>query len=141
MDIIDTIQGSQSIASEFVPEAAAAPSFANITIAALDAADPAALDALQFGVIGLSKAGITERYNAWESRMAGLSRESVLGQDFFLTTGICMNNFLVAQRFEDEPELDTVLDYVLTFRMRPTPVKLRLLQHPDIAVRYLLIQR
>ncbi len=29
-----------------------------------------------------------------------------------------MNNFLVAQRFEDEEEIDAILNYVLTFRMR-----------------------
>jgi hypothetical protein len=52
-----------------------------------------------------------------------------------------MNNFLVAQRFVDEPVLDVTLDYVLTFRMRPTPAKLRLLQQPDGRLHYILIQR
>ena len=71
----------------------------------------------------------------------GCLRESVLNQNFFLTTGVCMNNFLVAQRFEDEAELDVTIDYVLTFRMRPTPVKLRLLKHPAVRLRYILVQR
>ena len=74
-------------------------------------------------------------------QQAGLAQGNVLGEEFFVTTGICMNNFLVAQRFIDEPLLDVILDYVLTFRMRPTPVKLRLLQHPDAPMRYILIQR
>ena len=39
-----------------------------------------------------------------------------------------MNNYLVAQRFIDEPEIDDTIDFVLTLRMRPTPVKLRLLK-------------
>jgi photoactive yellow protein len=115
--------------------------FASVTITALDAADDATLDGLTFGVVGLDGSGITTRYNLRESRLAGLSRDTVVGQDFFMTTGICMNNFLVAQRFEDEASLDVVLDYVLTLRMRPTPVKLRLLKHPASATRYVLIQR
>jgi photoactive yellow protein len=115
--------------------------FDSVTIAALEAADDALLDGLTFGVVGLDARNITSRYNLRESQLAGLSRDSVVGQDFFMTTGICMNNFLVAQRFEDEAPLDVVLDYVLTLRMRPTPVKLRLLKQPTIATRYVLIQR
>jgi photoactive yellow protein len=121
------------------PDTAAAaggtlPDFAHVTLAQLDAADASLLDTLNFGVVGLERTGRTALYNAYESQMAGLSRESVLGRDFFLTIGVCMNNFLVAQRFEDDPALDVTLDYVLTFRMRPTPVKLR-------RFRYILIQR
>ncbi len=115
--------------------------FGGIAFAELDAADAAALDRLAFGVVGLDAAGRTQAYNLFESRLAGLSRESVLDQEFFLVTGVCMNNFLVAQRFEDEPALDVTLDYVLTFRMRPTPAKLRLLQQPGGKLHYILIQR
>jgi photoactive yellow protein len=116
-------------------------SFASITIAELEGGDAAALNALSFGVVGLDATGHTQAYNLCESRLAGLSQQSVLKQAYFLTTGICMNNFLVAQRFDDEPVLDVTLDYVLTFRMRPTPVKLRLLQHPGSRLHYILIQR
>jgi photoactive yellow protein len=115
--------------------------FADITFAELNAADDAALNELSFGVVGLDASGRTRAYNLFESGLAGLSRDSVLSQEFFLTTGVCMNNFLVAQRFVDEPVLDVTLDYVLTFRMRPTPAKLRLLQQPDGRLHYILIQR
>jgi photoactive yellow protein len=115
--------------------------FGGMTQAALDAADAAALDRLDFGVVGLDAAGRTQAYNLFECRLAGLSRESVINQEFFLVTGVCMNNFLVAQRFEDEPALDVTLDYVLTFRRRPTPAKLRLLQQPGGKLHYILIQR
>lgn len=115
--------------------------FAGITVAALDAAGAEMLDGLTFGVIGMDAAGRTKTYNLCESRLAGLSRDSVLDQEFFLSTGVCMNNFLGAQRFEDEPTLDVTLDYVLTFRMRPTPAKLRLLQQPGGRLHYVLVQR
>jgi hypothetical protein len=52
-----------------------------------------------------------------------------------------MNNFLVAQRFEDEAELDEIVPYVLTLRMRPTKVRLRLLKTPETALSYILIER
>jgi photoactive yellow protein len=115
--------------------------FGGITFAELEVSDAAALDALAFGIVGLDASGHTQVYNLFESRLAGLSRENVLNHEFFLTTGVCMNNFLVAQRFEDEPVLDVTLDYVLTFRMRPTPAKLRLLQQPGGRLHYVLVQR
>ena len=103
--------------------------------------DPARLDRLPFGVVGLSPAGIVEVYNQTEARLAGLNRDDVLGTSFFLSVAQCMNNFLVAQRFDDEDEIDAIVAYVLTFRMRPTPVRLRLIKRADHPRRYLLIQR
>jgi hypothetical protein len=52
-----------------------------------------------------------------------------------------MNNFMVAQRFEDEPELDDIVPYVLTLRMRPTRVRLRLLATAGAPRHYILIER
>ena len=51
----------------------------------------------------------------------------------------------MAQRFDDvlagETALDETLDYVFTLRMRPTPVVLRLLFAPDVALRYVVVLR
>lgn len=140
--MIETSPGSTVGLTPGIPATAGSKdSFDSIDVATLDAAPAEALDALSFGVIGLDAAGCTRTYNLRESELAGLSRESVMGQEFFVTTGVCMNNFLVAQRLEDEAVLDVTIDYVLTFRMRPTPVKLRLLKQPDGRLRYVLIQR
>lgn len=115
--------------------------FLDVSIRELDGMDDARLDTLPFGVIGLNAEGETVIYNATESSYAGLSRASVIGRPFFLATGVCMNNFLVAQRLEDEPELDATIDYVLTFRMRPTPVKLRMLKSAAARHRFILLRR
>jgi photoactive yellow protein len=115
--------------------------FAEISPANLDSLTKNELDSLSFGVVGFAPDGIVEIYNATESRFAGLPAETVMGSSFFLSTAQCMNNFMVAQRFEDEPELDTIIDYVLTFRMRPTPVRLRLLKDAAASRSYLLIKR
>jgi photoactive yellow protein len=115
--------------------------FATSSIRDIEGAPGEQLDALPFGVIGFGADGNVEFYSAAESRMAGLSPERVLGKHVFTAVAPCMNNYLVAQRFEDEPELDATIDYVLTLRMRPTPVKLRMLQSAGAARRYVLVQR
>jgi photoactive yellow protein len=115
--------------------------FDTIDPISLDRGDSAFLDSLSFGVIGLSQSMIVEIYNATEAAYARLRPETVLGQNFFLTVAICMNNFMVAQRYEDEAEIDAVIDYVLTFRMRPTPVRMRLIKQPNLQRHYLLIKR
>ena len=107
----------------------------------LNVALEADLDALGFGVIGLDPEGIVEVYNTFEATAAGLTRDRVLGKHFFFDVAPCMNNFMVAERLENEAVVDSILPYVLTFRMRPTPVRLRLLRAPDCQRRYVLVER
>lgn len=113
--------------------------------AQLAALTDAELDELVFGVIAFDAEGAVRRYNALESQLAGLSPARVLGQPLFTVVAPCMNNFLVAQRFDDAAEegsvLDVTVDYVLTLRMRPAKVKLRLLAEPGAALRHVLVHR
>jgi photoactive yellow protein len=103
------------------------------------------LDNLEFGVIGFDADTVVTHYNAFEARAAGLSPQRVLGQPLFTLVAPCMNNFMVAQRFEDAAQsgtaLDDTIDYVLTLRMRPVKVKLRLLAGAERGTRYVLVQR
>lgn len=115
--------------------------FEAVRIEELLALDDERLDALPFGVIGFAPDSIVTLYNATESKNAGLRPERVLGKHFFEEVAPCMNNFMVAQRFADEDELDHIVPYVLTLRMRPTPVRLRLLKAPGYATRFVLIER
>jgi photoactive yellow protein len=80
-------------------------------------------------------------YNLWESKMAGLSKERVLARNFFSEIAPCTNNYMIAERFLNEPELDATLDYVFTLRMKPTVVKLRLLVSATADHIYLLVNR
>lgn len=111
-------------------------------LAALSDAD---LDLLDFGVIGFDDSTVVCRYNKMESTEAGLSPQRVLDQPLFTNVAPCMNNFMVAQRFEDAQDqdapLDVTIDYVLTLRMRPVKVALRLVAVPGAAVRYVLVRR
>lgn len=116
-------------------------SFNEVTLDLLDTGAEAELDELPFGVIGFNRDGLIETYNAMEAKLAGLSPEKVMGRHLFEVVAPCMNNFMVAQRFEEESALDEVIDYVLTFRMRPQRVSLRLLQQPGRSRRYIAIVR
>ncbi len=103
------------------------------------------LNALDFGVIGFDNEGLVKVYNAYESKMTGLSYESVINADLFNAVAPCMNNFLVAQKFEDaadvKAELDEIMDFVLTLKMKPTRVKLRLISSPQLSFNYVNILR
>ncbi len=111
----------------------------------LENLDDAAIDCLDFGVIGIDKDCLVRRYNAYESRAAALAPAKTLGHDFFTTVAQCMNNYLVAQRFADAlangTPLDATIEYMLTWRMLPTKAELRLLSAPEYQTRYVLLRR
>ena len=104
----------------------------------LDALEAAPLDGLDdfgFGLIG---------YNQAESQLSGLPVPEVIGRNFFVEVGPCTNNYLVAQHYQDQAseqgELDQQLDYVFTYRMAPTPVRLRLLAKKGSSRQYLAVE-
>ena len=120
------------------------PCFDDASIAArLDGLDATELDELPFGVIGFDAHERVDLYNRHESEAAGLGKARVVGRALFTEVAPCMNNVMVAQRFREAraagTALDVTIDYVLTLRMRPTPVAMRLVTHADRA--YVLIRR
>jgi photoactive yellow protein len=107
----------------------------------LEQATATELDALNFGVIRMSFDTRVTHYSATEARGAGLRPETVLAKRFFIEVGVCMNNYLVAQRYLDEAELDALVPYIFTFIMKPTKVRLRLLRSATAQSMYLLVER
>jgi photoactive yellow protein len=105
------------------------------------AADTAMLNALPFGVIGMALDGTVISYNAAESHLAGLTPARVIGRHFFSAVAPCANNFMVAHRFETEPDIDDIIDYVFTLRMQPTRVRLRLLKQASYTHMFLVVER
>lgn len=97
-------------------------------------------DLLDFGVITIRSDDRVIGYNRYESDRAGIRAERVLGRDLFVDVAPCLNNFMVAERYRADGDLDEELDYVFTFRMRPTPVRLRLLAAAGGHRRYLAIR-
>lgn len=115
--------------------------FEGVALSDLEAMSVDELDASPFGIVGFGADTVVQTYNATEARMSGLDPSTVIGVPFFDAVAQCMNNFMVAQRFEDEPRIDDIVPYVLTLRMRPTKVRLRLLAEPGAPRRYILIER
>jgi photoactive yellow protein len=99
------------------------------------------LDALPFGIIGMTTDGTVVSYNFVESRLSGLTPTKVIGRHFFSAVAPCMNNVMVAHRFETEATLDCIMDYVFTLRMQPTNVRLRLLKDTGRSHMFLAVER
>lgn len=126
---------------------AALPGFDDAALLAaidVEVGHPEQFDDYPFGIVVMDRSGTVLAYNSDEARRAGLSRDRVLGRHFFTDIGPCTNNYLVAQRYEDATEqgidLDEQLDYVFTFRMRPTPVRLRLLAAAGSPRQFLVVR-
>jgi photoactive yellow protein len=107
---------------------------------ALESAALADIDGIGFGLVVMDRDGIVLGYNQRESRLSGLPPAKVTGRNFFVDVGPCTNNYLVAQRYADSDDLDEQLNYVFTFRMAPTPVRLRLLARKGSRRQYLAVQ-
>lgn len=104
-----------------------------------------AFNRLPFGVIGFDKNERVVIYNDYEAECAGLAKDEVIGEAMFYVVAPCMNNYLVAERFREalaqSASIDETLNYVLTLRMRPTPVVMRMLATGGDILRFLLIHR
>ncbi|HEX4255423.1 MAG TPA: PAS domain-containing protein [Streptosporangiaceae bacterium] len=107
------------------------------------------IDDLDFGLIVMARDGAVTGYNQAESKLSGLPVDEVVGRNFFIEVGPCTNNYLIAQRYQDcaapdgaapDGDLDEQLDYVFTYRMSPTPVRLRLMARRGSARQYLAVQ-
>ena len=121
------------------------PSFSDPELlAALEAAPADAFDDLPFGLITMDRHGSVLHYNADESHRSGLTRDRVLGRNFFDSVGPCTQNDLVAGRYAEARatgrSLDEELTFTFTFRMRPTPVHLRMLAAAGSSRQYLAVQ-
>lgn len=97
------------------------------------------IDEVPFGLIVMDREGVVVWYNTFESAQTGIAREKVLGRNFFESVGPCTNNYLISQRFMDEPDLDDIIDFVFTLRMDPTPVRLRMMARAGSERQYLAV--
>lgn len=120
---------------------AALPDFDDTELLSRLQGDEVRIDELAFGLVVMDTDGVVVGYNRAEAELSGLDPDRVVGRNFFTEVGPCTNNFMVAQRYQDVDDLDETIDYVFTFRMAPTPVRLRMLASPDDPLRYLAIVR
>ena len=70
-------------------------------LSALEECDEHLLDKLEFGVVAMNPSGTVERYNAAESKIAGLSAGRVIGKNFFAEVAPCTRTEDFEGRFRD----------------------------------------
>ena len=102
------------------------------------------LDALPFGCVRVGDDGRVLSYNKWESELAGVPQEDAIGRNFFRELAPCTNNRLVFGRFKDgvrDDELDTVLTYSFTYKMRPTLVDVHLYRDTETQSNWVLVRK
>ena len=79
--------------------------FSSVTIDQLNAASTPNLNAANFGVVKMSHDGKVTDYNDNQEKHTGMSKSAVMGKHFFTQVAPCTNNFMVAQKFENENSL------------------------------------
>ncbi len=109
-------------------------------LTSLEIADGPSYDTLPFGVVKMTKDGIIVAYNKTESEIAGVTPGNAIGKHFFTQVAPCTNNFMVAERYASI-ELDEEIDYMFTYIVSPTKVRLRLLKSAKCKHQYLLVQK
>jgi photoactive yellow protein len=102
------------------------------------------IDALDFGCVQVSDSGVVQIYNRWESEFANVPQEAAIGRNFFRELAPCTNNRLIFGRFKDgvtAEELDVIVSYAFTYKMRPTLVDVHLYRDPDTRTNWVLVRR
>jgi photoactive yellow protein len=107
----------------------------------LETMNQTAMDQEEFGIVRMNRIGKINAYNKYELELSGHQLHEVLDKDFFQQIAPCTNNFMVAERYQSKEVLDEEMDYVFTYRMQPTKVKLRLLASPEEDNQYLLVKK
>ncbi|MDF3821339.1 PAS domain-containing protein [Leptospira sp. 96542] len=94
---------------------------------------PKEIDELSFGVISLDDKGIIKVFNTFESTMANVNKNEVIGKNFFIDVAPCTNNQIFYGSFKrgvEERKMDMIFPYTFTYKMKPTPVKIHLYRGP-----------
>lgn len=116
----------------------------------IDERTDAELDAVHFGVIGLDPDGVVLRYNLYESRLARLDRNQVVGRNFFSEIAPCTRTDAFEGRFRKFVERGGLGDggakierfeYVFDFRFGAQQVSIDIVRAGSADRYYLLINR
>lgn len=103
------------------------------------------LDALPYGVIALDDAGVVLRYNLYESQLARLDRNAVLGRSFFDEIARCTRTNAFRGRFlsllDAPPGTSFQFDYLFDFAFGAQAVDVEMIRAPVERVVYVLVQR
>jgi photoactive yellow protein len=117
----------------------------------IDERTDADLDACNFGVIALDPEGVVLRYNLYESRLARLDRNQVIGRNFFLEIAPCTRGERFEGRFRafvarggvapDGLSRVERFDYLFDFRFGAQDVSIDIVRGGKSDRYYLLVNR
>jgi len=102
---------------------------------ALSKAKPALLNNADFGIIELSSSGEVLFFNQHELNSTGLTQREVKDKNLFTQLVPSTDNYMVSHKYRAVANtslpIDETIDYVLTYQLKPTSVKLRLLKQDN----------
>ena len=95
----------------------------------------AILNNADFGIIEISSSGDVLFFNQHELNCTGFSQAQVQHKNLFTQLVPSTDNYMVSHKYlaasKNHEPIDETIDYVLTYQLKPTSVKLRLLKHDD----------
>ena len=107
--------------------------------------DESEIDDLPFGLIVVDQQGIIRQYNSYESRMARLAKERVIGRDFFRDVAPCaaVQEFQGRfERFAQEPgDRAESFDFVFQFSFGRQHVHITFLRNAKSSQIRILVNR
>jgi photoactive yellow protein len=101
------------------------------------------LDALPYGVIQLDVEGKILRYNSYESNLAGLTKQKVVGKNFFKQVAPCTDIREFYGRFQDgiaAGELHSTFRFHFSFKKDPRDVTVTLFYNQRDETVWVLVQ-
>jgi photoactive yellow protein len=109
----------------------------------IDSISDEELDSLPYGVIQLDNEGTVLRYNAYEQRLSGRTKQKVVGRDFFKQIAPCTDMKAFYGRFREgmvAGELHCTFRYHFAFERKPRDVTVTLLRNVGEKLTWVLVQ-
>lgn len=110
----------------------------------LDKLTASKADELPYAVVKLDDEGNIEIYNQYNyDKFADFKGKSVIGKNYFDDVAPCTQNFMFSGRFKkgvEQDHLDTVFDFVFTYKMMPTNVRVHMYRDPDTKSNWIFLK-
>lgn len=106
--------------------------------------DDTQLDQLAFGAIELDAVGTILKFNAAEAAITGRDPQAVIGKNFFTDVAPCTNRREFKGVFDAgvrAKSLNTMFEYVFDHQMKPTKVKIHMMQSLSGGTYWIFVKR
>ncbi len=116
---------------------------ASLVLAKVNSVSEAELDSLPYGVIQLDAIGTVLHYNAFEAGLSGLTKQKVVGKNFFKEIAPCTDLQQFHGRFQEgvaASELHCTFRFHFAFKERPCDVTVTLFYNDRDKTVWVLVQ-